>query len=291
MFDFLKRTRQNVVDIKTIILETKQVQQSVREAKLSEAMSILRSIKAQEKDLYDQNKHYKNFLKAILDNEIRIIITIIDQLLRELEKGNLWRQKYNLVIAALDYLLAREIEEDKIIEHRLALRRTDEAKALLVKPILEKYIRSGMKVCELFHGEHSDILRMLSILVEKEGKVYGVDEFNPQLPMHENMADIISLRNVELIKAHFPPLPTPKLNAIIVREFHYIFGSGAKEVCYAELDKKIKKKGFLILILNEQEYSSEVVGGKESYSSAVNQFPSKYKKVEFNKRELVFQKQ
>ncbi len=285
MLSFLKKSRNAFVDVKNIINETKETKEDVQKARIQEAISKLKDISAQESEFYKQIKKKKGIYRSILENEIKIILALTESIIKELRKG-----KIESVLPALDYLLQREKKEDDLVQRRLRIRREDEERSLLVKPILEKYIQSGMIVVELFHGERSDILRALSMLVGKRGHITGIDEFNPYLPMYENMQDIASLPNVTLIKAHFPPLPTSKVDAIVVREFHYIFDSGRQEVCFAELDKKIKRKGFPIILLNKAEYGRELVGGNKSYFNAIARFPHKYQQVAFNQLELVFQK-
>ncbi|MGM5488074.1 MAG: hypothetical protein ACQESG_03950 [Nanobdellota archaeon] len=106
---------------------------------------------------------------------------------------------------------------------------------------------------------------------------------NP-FPDSDHMVETATLPNVELVKANFPDVHLPLADALVIREFHYIEGSGSLGVCLKVLDSMIKKKGLLILLLNRIEYQQE---GR--YSNIIARMPG-YKKIESNRYELVFQK-
>ncbi|MGM5488073.1 MAG: hypothetical protein ACQESG_03945 [Nanobdellota archaeon] len=69
----------------------------------------------------------------------------------------------------LDFLIHRELDEEKLVNERKAIKGHDEALGKRIQPILRKYIKKGHYVVELFNGDRSDILRALADLVGKQG--------------------------------------------------------------------------------------------------------------------------
>lgn len=132
---------------------------------------------------------------------------------------------------------------------------------------LNKYIRWGNRVAEIYHGEEDDILSCLARLVGSNGTVYGVDLLNP-FAAFDNMRALPA--NVKLVKADIPPLPREvrTVDAIVAREFFWIYDrvpssfSGTLSIVenpnsFKALGRAIKRGGYLILNLSDGERREE----------------------------------
>ncbi len=283
MLDFLNSSKRIAQEVALLIWQAERAKNKIKSSKISEAVKKLKEISSEESKLYQKvQRNQEGMAQEVLEQEVRKTLRIAQSIIQLLEKNEL-----NEALAWLTTLINREIDIQKWVQHRIAVREHSKKLAKNIKPILKKYIKKGMAVIELFNGENSDILTALSELVGKNGHVYGIDELNP-FEMFEHMVAANALPNVDLIKATFPEMPTPAADAIVVREFHYANQAGDRKTVYATLNSKLKKGGFLVLFLNHMEYNNELA--YQSYSKSIAQFLSTYKKVEFNELELVFQK-
>lgn len=283
MLDFLNSSKRIAQEVAVLILQANRAKAEVKSNRINEAIKKLKEISSEESKLYKKIKRNQEGLaQEVLEQEVGKTLRIAQKIIELLQQN-----KIDEALEWLTILINREIDIQKWVQHRIAVREHAKKSAKNIKPILKKYIRKGMAVIELFNGEHSDILTALSELVGKNGHVYGLDELNP-FEMFEHMVTVNALPNVDLIKATFPEMPTPAVDVIVVREFHYVNQAGDRKTVYAALNSKLKKGGFLVLFLNHTEYNSELA--YQSYSKSITQFLSNYKKIEFNELELVFQK-
>jgi len=282
MISFLRSSKKIAREVSILVLESEQAKKDVQKGKINEAIEKLKDISSEE--LYQTLKHNTEGLaQEVIEEEVGKTIKITQRIIELLKKNNTEE-----ALGWLNLLIDKEINIQKWIDHKIAVRNHAHKLAKNIKRILKKYVRNGMVVVELFNGERSDILEALAELVGESGHVYGIDKLNP-FEMYEDMVVLNSLPNVDLIQASFPSIPVPKSDIIVVREFCYVTQTGNKNAGYSILDSKLRRGGSIILFLNHTEYHEELE--IQSYQRAISQFPSNYKLIEFNELELVFQKQ
>ncbi len=284
MLEFLCSSKRIAMEAAALILEAEKAKKNVKTGKLTKAIERLKAIASEESTLYQKiERNQEGLAREVLEQEVRATIRFAQKVIQLLEKNNI-----DEALGWLILLIDREINVQKWIDNKIEIRNHSIKLARNIKKILKKYVKDGMVAIELFNGEHADIIEALAELVGKNGHVYGIDELNP-FEMYEHITILNSLPNVDLIKSTFPEMPVPDADVVVVREFHYVNHAGNKKVVYSALNSKLKKGGYLIIFLNHTEFHNELES--PSYQNAVAQFPSRYRRIQFNALELVFQKQ
>jgi ribosomal protein L22 len=284
MLNFLHSSKAIAREVAVVVQEAQRAQRAIKKRNIKEAIEKLKDIASEESQLYQKiTRNQEGLAQEVLEQEVRKTMRIAQHIIQLLERDDMDNAR-----EWLDILIHREINVQKWIRHRIAVRAHEKKLARSIKRILKKYVKKGMIAIELFNGERSDIMEALAELVGQRGHVYGIDTLNP-FEGDEQMAALQALPQVDLITARFPDMPVPEADVIVVREFHYVNQAGDKKFVYAALDSKLKKKGFLIMLLNYTEYHGEVT--HQRYQKAVSQFLSNYRRIEWNELELVFQKQ
>lgn len=279
----MRESRKLVKLAHQLISTTIKARGKVGKKEIDDAISLLKKIIPKEYDFvhgFEQNE--EGLRNEVIINEAQKLVRITAHTIQFLEKKDIQH-----AIQEMYVILTAEEDIDKIMKEILRSRSHDTELARKVKPILKKYVKKNMKVAELFNSDKTDILEALHELVGVSGEVYGLDGLNP-FEGHENMKIITNIPNIHLIRAMLPNWPAPKVDAIIVREFHYVReGSNLKNICQS-LDNNLNTGGYIIMLLNRTEYKNELK--YPEYHNIISDFPNKYEEVHFDKHSLVFRK-
>ena len=155
---------------------------------------------------------------------------------------------------------------------------------------IREYVKPGNKVAKLYYGDRLDILRGLSEIVGKQGRVYGVDALNCARALPEELS------NLTIVESKIPPLPkeVEDLDAVVIREFLWTLYQGDGKLAnnpetYKLIEEALKPKGHLII--TENSPLDQNPDYKEFIEEGIQRYIPRLRKVYDRKEMLIYQKE